>query len=155
LIRDAATSWVYATTEDVSEHPEDEALLAGVKRLLSRTGREAARAVLARYEGGAATGPQYRVAKQHRFGEAMRGGARDTVDAVLARVEVNETPWSKTSTLFLDVEDAVVRLARRRAKSDPLVAAHLLVRAVLLTEGALQARDVDRLLEGAGGPTDG
>lgn len=133
-ILDANMSWVHATTEGVAEHSEDEALLAEVKRLLTRTGRALAHAVLARYEGGAALGPQYRVGKRR----------------VLARVRESETPWSKGSTLFLDVEDAVVRLARRRAKAEPLVAAHLLVRAVLLTEGALQGRDVDRLLEAAG-----
>jgi hypothetical protein len=142
-IHDASTSWVYATTADVAEHPEDEPLLAEVKRLLSRTGRDVARVVLARYEGGAATGPQYRV------GKTKKG------DAVLARVQENETPWSKSSTLFLDVDDAVVRLARRRAKTDAFVAAHLLVRAVLLTEGALVARDVDRLLRAAGDRADG
>lgn len=138
-IHDTATSWVYATSEGVPEHPEDETLLAEVKRLLARTGRPLSRAVLARYEGGAATGPQYRVGKSE----------------VLARVQVNETPWSKTSTLFLDVDDAVVRLARRRAKNKPLVAGHLLVRAVLLSEGALQPRDVDRLLEAAGDRANG
>jgi hypothetical protein len=69
---------------------------------------------------------------------------------VIARVQVENNAWTKTATLFLDVDDAIVRLARRRAKTDVLVAGHLLVRAVLLLEGALHARDVDRLLEAAG-----
>jgi molecular chaperone HtpG len=145
---DASTSWVYATTEDVAEHAEDEALLAEVKRLLARTGRMLGRAVLARYEGGGATGPQYRVHET-----STKGG--DGIEAMIARVQENETAWSRTSVLFLDVDDAVVRLARRRAKSDALVAGQLLVRAVLLTEGALKARDVDRLLEAAGDRTHG
>lgn len=140
-IQDATSSWVYATTADVDEHPADETLLAEVKRLLSRIGRDIGRVVLARYEGKAATGPRYRIGKTRR-------GA--TVDAVISRVHENETSWTKTSTLFLDIEDAVVRLARRRAKTDPFVAGHLLVRAVLLAQGALAAKDVDRLLEAAG-----
>lgn len=148
-IHDAETSWVHATTADVAGHPEDEALLAEVKRLLARTGRETARVVLARYEGGAATGPRYRVA------ETVAGAAAGSASAVITRVQIEKNVWTKKAAVFLDVDDAVVRLARRRAKTDSIVAAHLLLRAVLLLEGALDARDVDRLIEAAGDRTHG
>jgi hypothetical protein len=136
---DAGATFTYATNEGVTEHPEDDALLGETARLLARTGRSIGRAVLARFEGGPATGARHRVAKT------------DAKSAVLGHVQHDETPpWSKRSMLFLDVDDAFVRLARRRAKTEPRVAAQLLVRAVLLLEGAIEPRDVDRLLLAAG-----
>jgi hypothetical protein len=52
--------------------------------------------------------------------------------------------------LFLNGEHAAVRLARRRARRDPRIAAHLLARVVVLAAGALEPSVVDALLAGAG-----
>ena len=65
-------------------------------------------------------------------------------------IEKSRKPkWGRDAVVHLNVEDAGVRLARRRARSEPHVAAHLLLRALLVADGPLSAKLVDRLLEAA------
>ena len=118
----------------VEPHDGDAALEEATKRLLAAIGRKVKYVQLARFAGAARAMP-YRVTE-----------ARDShVSAANAHVQ----RWGSGATMQLNVEDAAVRLARRRARSQPGVASHLLVRALLVAEGPLSAKLVDQLLEAA------
>jgi hypothetical protein len=139
----AAASWVLASTEGVAPHPQDAALLAEVVRVLAATGRSVGRVRLATFEGTYAE-------RRH-----LVTSANDATVVLRARDVLAEPRWSPTSVLLLHVEDAMVRLARRKAKTDPALAGQLLVRALLLADGALAKDDVDRLLTAAAEPRHG
>jgi len=137
-IADAATRFGFASTEGVSAHEGDDALLAELWRLAEATGRTVHDIVFAEFVGAP-------MAAKFRLVET------EAREAIIPVVVPKKRRWTTERTLFVDVDDAAVRLARRRAKSDPVVAAHLLFRAILLEEGPLEAKDVDRLLEECNG----
>ncbi|HSO38271.1 MAG TPA: hypothetical protein VLT33_37340, partial [Labilithrix sp.] len=122
---------------------EDAALSAELARLLRAAGREIQAVRLAVFSG-VGHGEMSRVVR--------------AVDAELARAAVTalsliddarKRPWGRSSTLFVNADHDTVRLARRRARSDVPLAAQLLCRALLLTEGPLDKRVVDGLLGAA------
>lgn len=119
--------------------PGDEALLRDVRQLLGELGIRAGSAVIAVYSGN----------------KPVRGFRRVTAsvlaDGVLRAESVSDEPTGRSAVLVLDAEDAAVRLARRRARTDPALAAQLLARAFLLRAGPLEPASVDRLLELAAG----
>lgn len=115
-------------------HTGDDALEAALHALFETVGRTAQSVVLSRFAGASSNAP-YRVAE-----------ARE----VALPVEKTTKPrWGSRAIVHLNVEDAGVRLARRRARTEPKVAAHLLLRALLVADGPLSAKLVDRLLEAA------
>jgi molecular chaperone HtpG len=109
----------------------DVALAGGLASLLARLGRSVARVRLAAFSGAAKREP-------HRV---VRADGDDAITVPGAEAE-----WSRKATLFLNAEDALVRIARRRASEDVSRAAYVLCRAILLHEGPIAAKDVDRLL---------
>lgn len=115
--------------------PGDEALLRHVRRLLGELGIRAGSAVIAVYRGG----------KPVRGFRRVTQAALD--DGVLRAESVSDEPSGRSAVLVLDAEDTAVRLARRRARTGPALAAQLLVRALLLRTGPLAPAQVDRLLE--------
>jgi len=130
----------FAFVTAVEEREEDIALVVELARLLGIAGRKVARVRLATFEGIARDAP-CRVVKTSE-------------DSLLSSPEeALERPWGGAATLFLNTDHTRVRLARRRAKTDIGIAAHLLCRTILVAEGPLDAKVVDRLLESAG--TDG
>ena len=132
----------FAFTCAVDEHAEDVALGAELARLLRAAGRNVARVRLGAFST-IASESAYRVV------QTDGDSALTSPDDALLR------PWGGSATLFLNGEHATVRLARRRARSDVPMAAQLLCRTVLVAEGPLDARMVDRLLEAAIVPTNG
>jgi molecular chaperone HtpG len=113
-------------------HPNDDELEAALLALLQKVGREARAVQMAVFEG-AGQNDAFRVAEGR--------------ESVLQHEETPRRRWDENAVVHLNVEDAGVRLARRRAKTELAIAAHLLVRALLLSEGPLPAKLVDRLLE--------
>ena len=89
-----------------------------------------------------------------RFGQLFGARSGDTFrwasapDGLTAAHEI-ETRGLRSSTLFLNVDDAAIRLARK--KPDVGVAAHILARIVLLETGPLSKHAVDALLQVARG----
>lgn len=137
-IVDADATLAHATTDGVELRPEDGPLLSRLSELLQATGRSTRAIVLASFSG-VSRHEMYRLVETDQrealtHPEPWRPGKRP------------KRRWGRRATLFLDVEDAYVRLARRRAKSDPRAAAHLLCRSMLLVDGPLVKRDVDKLL---------
>lgn len=131
----AESAFAFATAAPARD--EDRALLGELERLLRAAGRNLEIARLALFEGASA--------------DVACRVVRTSHDSVLSSPEdALERRWGGSATLFLNVGHATVRLARRRAKSDVAVAAHLLCRSILLAEGALAAKVVDRLLHAAG-----
>lgn len=131
----ADSAFAFATAAPAQD--EDRALLRELERLLRAAGRNLEVARLALFQGVSAD-VAYRVVRTSR-------------DSVLSSPEdALERSWGGSATLFLNLAHATVRLARRRAKSDVAVAAQLLCRSILIAEGALAAKVVDRLLHAAG-----
>jgi hypothetical protein len=126
----------FAVAAATEQREEDVALGRELVRLLEAAGRPVARVLHATFEGASHDSP-CRVVKNAQL------VALTSPDAALAR------PWGPRATLFLNVDHTHVRLARRRAKSDLHVAAQLLVRTIVVAEGALTAKIVDRLLASA------
>lgn len=122
------------SSPEPERHSGDDALEAELLALLRTIGLTAAAVQLARFEGAARDAP-YRV-------------AADRVSAVRAE-KLGKPSWGASAVVHLNVEDAGVRLARRRARTDPRIASHLLCRALLVADGPLSAKTVDRLLEAA------
>ena len=115
-------------------HEGDDKLLAALLALFQKVDRAASAVQLARF-AGAASNAAYRVTTRREA-------------AIRAEVAA-KNPWGSSAIVNLNVEDAGVRLARRRARTEPVVAAHLLLRALLVAEGPLPPKLVDRLLEAA------
>lgn len=117
-------------------HAGDDALEAAIVKLLQKVGKNVGQARLALFEG---------------LGKPQPFRVLDTknAEAIVEKEEMLRRAWGRNATIFVNVEDAGVRLARRRAKSDPVVAAHLLCRALLVGDGPLDAKTVDRFLEAA------
>ncbi len=89
-----------------------------------------------------------------RFGSFMGARAAEMFRWVIAQDGLCEASQirvkgSSDATLFLNVDDPAVRLARRKPEVE--VAAHLVARLVLLEAGALPKSAVDKLLEVACG----
>lgn len=126
----------FAYARETEDHAADEALLAEVARLLCAGGRAVARARIAALHGSGKDGACLVVKTMEN-------------ESLLDATSALERRWGNASTIFLNVQHATVRLARRRAKTDVVVAAHLLCRTLLLEEGPLGAKVVDRLLEAA------
>jgi molecular chaperone HtpG len=118
----------------LSATPGDDALCAEVAAVLTHAGWRAARARIAAFTGARPEAP-------FRTVETAEPEAVVAID--------DEDAWGSDATVFLNAADAGVRLARRRARDDPKTAAHLLCRTILLTEGPIPARTVDRLLRKA------
>jgi molecular chaperone HtpG len=129
----------FAYARETQDHAEDEALLDELTRLLSAAGRTVARARIATFHGSSKD-------------SSCRVTRTSENEALLVAGAALERRWAKDATIFLNVEHATVRLARRRAKTDVAVAAQLLCRTILLDEGPLAAKVVDRLLEAAALP---
>lgn len=119
------------------QHDEDDALTGELARLLRVAGRKIARARIAAFEGIASD-------EACRVASTLDDGVLSVPDRALVH------DWGGSSTLFLNHEHATVRLARRRAKSDAVAAAQLLCRSILVAEGPLDPKTVDRLLHAAG-----
>jgi len=133
---------VFAYAHESADHAGDGAMLAELARLLSAAGRKVARARVASFHGSSKDSP-YRVVKT-----AEDAALLDPTTALRRR-------WGTEATLFLNVEHATVRLARRRAKTEIALAAQLLCRTILLDEGPLDAKVVDRLLDAAAATVSG
>ncbi|MBX3232306.1 MAG: ATP-binding protein [Labilithrix sp.] len=118
-------------------HPEDAALERAMLRLLGALDRRAAKVWIASFEGALAQQSMRVVAEAERE------------ESVVAVAVAEKRAWGKGARVYLNVEDPAVRLARRRAKTEPAIAAHLLCRALLVAEGPLPSKLVDRLLEAA------
>jgi molecular chaperone HtpG len=119
---------------DSHRHTGDEALEAALLRLLHKIDLSADHVQMSCFAGAGAAMP-YRVTNGRE---------------VAIHVEkVTKPRWGRSAIVHLNVEDAGVRLARRRARTEPVVAAHLLLRALLVADGPLSAKVVDRLLEAA------
>lgn len=129
----------FATAIPVDDGAADQALVAEVTRQLCAAGKSIGRARLASFDGIANDG-------SCRVVNTKKDSALTPADRAMERA------WGGSATLFLNVEHATVRLARRRAKTDATVAAQLLCRAILIAEGPLDAKVVDRLLEAATRP---
>jgi hypothetical protein len=109
----------------------DVELLGEIDRLLRATGRALERVSLASF-GGTWRKDRCRVLETSGVAAASRLSGRT---------------WSRGSTVFLNVESNLVESARKRAASNVALAAHVIVRAVLLDEGPLGKSEVERLLE--------
>jgi hypothetical protein len=120
-------------------HATDGELAVALVQLLKRASRSVAQARFATFLGVGHL-DLFRVAPK-RLEESV------TVPRVLID---NDREWGRSATIFLNAEAPAVRLARRRAKTDVAVAAHLLCRALLVIDGPLEANVVDRLLVAAG-----
>lgn len=110
---------------------DNEALAAAISGVAAAVGRGVAAVRIASFHGHLASA----LFRTVRAGETL--------------IDATKTAWTPSAELFLNANHELVRLARRRAKSDVRIAAHLLFRALLLETGALLERDVDRLLEAA------
>ena len=126
----------FAFAAAMEERDEDRALVAELVPMLRAAGKRIARARLAQFEGIASDGSCRIVKTSDGF-------------AITAPEDAMLRAWGGSATIFLNAEHATVRLARRRAKSDAGVAAHLLARAILVGEGPLAAGVVDRMLQDA------
>lgn len=88
-----------------------------------------------------------------RFATFSGANAKDFVRVVDTDKDFAVSPpgvrpdWSSSSVLFLNGDHVLVRIARKRARTDVSIAAHVLCRAILLGEGPIAEKDVDRLLE--------
>ena len=132
-VAEAERAVAYAAPEP-DRHDGDDALEAALHAIFRVIDRPAAAVQLSRFQGAASAAP-YRVIEGR--------------EAAL-RVELATKPrWGRAAVVHLNVEDAGVRLARRRARTDPKAAAHLLCRALLVADGPLAPKVVDRLLEAA------
>lgn len=118
----------------VEPHDGDAALTDALEHLLGAIGRKVKDVQLAVFAGAAKQMP-YRVTEER--------------DSHVSAANAHLQRWGGGSTMQLNADDAAVRLARRRARTQPGVAAHLLVRALLVAEGPLSAKLVDQLLEAA------
>jgi len=127
---------VFAHAKAVND--EETAISPILKTLLCAIGRNVGAVCFAHFDG-VLPNETFRVVPQIT-NEAI---TRPTMAEPSARA------WGKNATLFLNREDAAVRLARRRARTDPEAAAHLLLRVLLVTDGAIEAKLVDRLIEAA------
>jgi molecular chaperone HtpG len=120
----------FAAADDVAD--TDEPLFEALRKLLAIVRRPVERVRHATFLGA-------------NDGELFRAVDSSTDEAV---TKPGAPPdWGRSSTLFLNRNDALVRIARRRAKADARIAAHVLCRAILLQEGPIAPKDVDRLLE--------
>jgi hypothetical protein len=137
-IFDADGAFSHASAIGIEARPEDAPLLDRLAFLLRASGR-LCRAIRLSSFTGIARNDMFRVVETDAL-EAL------TAPVALRLGKPKKRAWGRKATVFLDVEDAYVRLARRRAKSDPRAAAHLLCRAMLLVDGPLAKRDVDKLL---------
>jgi hypothetical protein len=133
----AGVAGAFAYAAPTEAHREDAALATTLAELLDAAGRPVRRVLFASFEGA-------------HSGELFRAIAHAKTDGLCTALEAAQLSWSRTVTLFLNGEHAAVRLARRRARRDPRIAAHLLARVVVLAAGALEPAVVDALLAGAG-----
>lgn len=125
---------------EAQRHDVDDALTAGIVSVLKRAGLAVASAFVATFDGASKTD----------FFRVVDGRGEEAITVPIADLEARGRPWGRSATLFLNVEDAAVRLGRRRAKIDPIGAAHLVARRILIEDsGPLPAKVVDRLLEEA------
>ena len=124
---------------------EDAALCSELARVLAAAGREIASVRLATFRG-VLQGAMLRVV---RFED--RVAAERALTALTNVAEAGPLPWGDSAALFVNADHDIVRLARRHARRDPTLAAQLLGRALLLTEGPLEKRVVDHLLDAAVG----
>lgn len=125
---------------EAQRHDVDDALAAGIVSVLKRAGLAVSSAFFATFDG----------ASKADFFRVVDGKGEEAITVPIADLEARGRPWGRSATLFLNVEDAAVRLGRRRAKIDPIGAAHLVARRVLIEDsGPLPAKVVDRLLEDA------
>ena len=118
---------------------------ATAARVLAAAGREIASVRLATFRG-VLQGAMLRVV---RFED--RVAAERALTALTNVAEAGPLPWGDSAALFVNADHDIVRLARRHARRDPTLAAQLLGRALLLTEGPLEKRVVDHLLDAAVG----
>lgn len=109
----------------------DEELAREVVQLLHAAERALARVRFASF-GGLGRDDRCRVVETER-------------DATVV-AKPTERKWSRTSTVFLNVDDPLVQAARKRAESNVALAAHVVARAVLLDEGPVGRSEVERLL---------
>jgi len=74
--------------------------------------------------------------------------AKERIAGVISTRDAREaaTAWNGRSTLLLDTREEAVRLARKRARSEPRAAAHLLARIVLLDRDGVASRGTNHAL---------
>ena len=122
-------AWALAIPVDRDDDP----LLIALGRALRDVGVSLARVRFGSFAGA-------------RVGETFRWVTANDGLCEAAHIQVK---GSSDATLFLNVEDPAVRLARR--KPEVGVAAHLLARIVMLEAGPLSKSVVDKMLEAASG----
>lgn len=135
-ITEADRAFAFASALAPHDEGQDLAFVSELTRLLCAAGRNVARTRLASFDG---------IAKD----SSCRVVDTEATSAFTLADQAMERPWGDSATLFLNADHATIRLARRRAKTDAAVAAHLVCRAILIAEGPLDAKVVDRLLEAA------
>lgn len=130
----------------VPQRDEDGQLTLELARFLEAAGRDLQCVRLASFVG---------VAHEVMCRVVRDASSRSSLSALCAPEDGTARHWGRSSTLFLNADHTIVRLARRRARSDVTLAAQLLCRALLVIEGPLAASVVDRLLAAATTTTNG